>query len=506
MVAWLGPVELYQSLFHAARLLLSEDDGERTPEILFRHMLEATGAGRGFIVVRDGETFEHRFDVRFDRDTVPRHVRSFSRSVVRQAIEARQMVVSPSLPDDPRFAEMESVKDIGASAVIVAPLLHQGEVYAVVYLEYATSVSAIPEEARRFIAELADIAGAFLHRAVEREALRRRTQALERDLFARHDFAGIVTRHPRMVELLRSVAQVADSDATVLVGGETGTGKELIARALHVNSPRRAKPFVTLHTSALPGTILESELFGHVRGAFTGADKDRAGRIAGAEGGTLFLDEVAEIAPEIQAKLLRFLQFGEIQRLGSDRTHKVDVRIVAATHQDLPACVRAGRFRQDLYFRLKVIELCIPPLRERPSDVPLLVEHFVRRHWRRAGQEPRWSARAERALAGYAYPGNVRELAHAVERACILATGPEMDVDLLPTEIAGGATAPVESEGFRDFTNDELEAAKAAALARVEADFLTGLMACSDGNVSEAARRSGIHRSQLQKLRARHRV
>ncbi len=469
-----APVDLYQSLFHVARLLLSEDDGERTPEILFRHMLEATGAERGFIVVREGDTFEHRFDVRFGRDTVPRHVRSFSRSVVRRAIEARQMVVSPSLPDDPRFAENESVKDIGASAVIVAPLLHRGEVYGVVYLEYAAPVSAIPEDARRFIVELAEIAGSFLHRALEAEALRQRTQALERDLFARHDFAGIVTRHPKMIELLRCVAQVADSDATVLVGGETGTGKELIARALHVNSPRRAKPFVTLHTSALPGTVLESELFGHVKGAFTGADRDRAGRIASADSGTLFLDEVAEIAPEIQAKLLRFLQFGEIQRLGSDRTQKVDVRIVAATHQDLAAMCRAGRFREDLYFRLKVIELFIPPLRDRRSDIPLLVDHFVRRHWRRAGQEPRWSARAQGALAAYGYPGNVRELAHAVERACVLAQGPEMDVDLLPTEIAGGAAEPAGGDAFHEFTSDELEAAKAAALVRIEADFSRG--------------------------------
>jgi Nif-specific regulatory protein/two-component system response regulator HydG len=498
-------VDLHQSLFHIARLLLSEDDGERTPEILFRHMLEATGAERGFIVVREGDTFEHRFDVRFGRDSVPRHVRSFSRSVVRRAIEARQVVVSPSLPDDPRFAEMESVKDIGAGAVLVAPLLHGGEVDAVVYLEYRAAERAIPDDARRFLAELAELAGSFLHRALEREALRRRSQALERDLFARHDFAGIVTRDPKMIELLRCVAQVADSDATVLVGGETGTGKELVARALHVNSPRRARPFVTLHTSALPGQVLESELFGHVKGAFTGADRDRAGRIAGAEGGTLFLDEVAEIAPEVQAKLLRFLQFGELQRVGSDRTQTVDVRVVAATHQDLPAQVKAGRFRQDLYFRLKVIELVIPPLRERAGDIPLLVEHFARRHWRRANQEPRFSARAQRALAAHAYPGNVRELAHAVERACILAQGPEMDVDLLPPEIARGAEPRGGDAVFHEFTSEELEAAKAAALTRIEDEFLAGLMDHCNGNVSEAARRSGIHRSQLQKLRARHR-
>jgi Nif-specific regulatory protein/two-component system response regulator HydG len=500
-------MDLYASLFQVARLLLSEDD-DRAPEILLRQVIEATGAARGFVVVREGDSFEQRFDVRFDRDQIPRELRRFSRTVVRRAIEAREVVDSPSLPDDPRFADKDSIQGLGTGAVIVAPLIHRGGVYGAVYVELDAALRRIPDDVRRFVAEVGTLAGSFLHRAIERDAIQRRSQALERDLFARHDFEGIVTRHPRMVELLRTVAQVADSDTTVLVRGDTGTGKELVARALHVNSPRRKRPFVTLHTTALPGTVLESELFGHVKGAFTGADRDRAGRIASAEGGTLFLDEVAEIAPEVQVKLLRFLQFGEIQRLGSDRTQKVDVRVVAATHQDLPALVQSGRFRQDLYFRLKVIELFIPPLRERASDVPLLCEHFVRRHWRRAGEAPRWSPRAAQALAAYPFPGNVRELAHAVERACILARGPEMDLDVLPAEIAGvtGGGATAEDRGFVEFTNDELSAAKEEAAARVEAEFLAGLMKRCEGNVSEAARRSGIHRSQLQKLRARHRV
>src|SRR5262249_33633966 len=234
---------------------------------------------------------------------------------------------------------------------------------------------------------------------------------------------GIVTRDPHMLELLRVVAQVADSEATVLVRGETGTGKELIARALHVNSGRRRRPFVILHCSALPASLLESELFGHIRGAFTGAERDRAGRIAQADGGTLFLDEVGEIPAEAQAKLLRFLQFGEIMRVGSDKVEKVDVRVVAATHQDLDAMIRERRFRQDLYFRLKVVELTVPPLRERPGDILLLADAFLQKKWRRPNERPRLTARAEKALVAHAWPGNVRELEGLIERACLLAAG-----------------------------------------------------------------------------------
>src|SRR5262249_22714616 len=272
-------------------------------------------------------------------------------------------------------------------------------------------------------------------------------------------------------------------DATVLVRGETGTGKELIARALHVNSPRQKKPCVTLHTSALPGTILESELFGHMKGAFTGADRDRVRRVASAQEGALILVVVAAIALEVQAKLLRFLQFGEIQRVGSDRVEKVDVRVIAATHQDLPALVEAGKFRRDLYFRLKVIELEIPPLRARAGDIPLLVDHFLRASWKRAGERARFTPRAERVLRAHAYPGNVRELAHLVERACVLAGGPEIDIDVLPPELVSSAMPePAEPPRFSRLTADELDTAREESVAEAERAFLAALMERHGGN------------------------
>jgi Nif-specific regulatory protein/two-component system response regulator HydG len=305
-----------------------------------------------------------------------------------------------------------------------------------------------------------------------------------------------------MLKLLRTVVQVAASEATVLLLGETGTGKELVARALHWNSPRKARPFVQLHVTALPGTLLESELFGHVRGAYTGADRDRAGRIASAEGGTLFLDEAGELPPEVQAKLLRFLQFGEIQRLGSDRVERVRTRVVAATHRDLGALVQSGRFRQDLYFRLKVLELRIPPLRERKGDVALLAAHFLQRHWKAPGSPARFTQRAQAALEAHAWPGNVRELEHAVERACLLAAGSELDADLLPAELHVPASAA--PGRFRDYTNAELKTARAAAIAEVEREFLDGLMQRAGGNASQAARAAGLQRTYLHELLARY--
>jgi transcriptional regulator with GAF, ATPase, and Fis domain len=408
---------------------------------------------------------------------------------------------------DPRFGEMgESVCAMAGQAVLVAPLHDADAVYGAIYLDRRGPLD-FTGEARRFLGDVAEIAGLFLRRALERDALQQQNRALERDLFARHDFQGIVTQDPGVLEVLRTVAQVAGADATVLVRGETGTGKELIARALHVNGPRRGKPLVALHCTALPSTILESELFGHARGAFTGADKHRAGRIASAHGGTLFLDEIAEIPLDLQAKLLRFLQFGEIQRLGSDRTETVDVRVVAATHRDLAALVRDGRFRQDLYYRLNVLEIVLPPLRERRRDVALLLDYFLRKHWKRPGEAPRWTPAAEHALAVYEYPGNVRELAHLVERACLLARSSILDLDLLPPEISvlDAPPGPAAAGSFERYTADELEAARDAAVAGAEDGFLRGLMKLHGGNVSQAARSSGLHRTYLHKLLARHR-
>jgi Nif-specific regulatory protein/two-component system response regulator HydG len=491
-------MEPYPTLFEIAKLLLAEDL-EKTPEILLRRVLEFTGAERGFIVVHDGAGYAERFHVRFERSQLSEPQRRFSRSVVKRVLQTGQPFQSSDLARDPRIEGTESVHALAGTAVLAAPLQHGGEVYGAIYIEQPRRIG---EPMQRFLAEFCEVAGLFLRRALEHESVQRQLRELQHGLFAAHDFPGIVTADPKMLRLLRTVAQVADSEASVLVHGESGTGKELVVRALHLNSSRRNRPFVAVHCAALPDTLLESELFGHRKGAFTGAQEKRTGRLPAADGGTLFLDEIAEIAPEVQAKLLRFLQFGEIQRVGSDTVEHVDVRVVAATHQNLQQLVEAGRFRQDLYFRLKVLELRIPPLRERASDIPLLLDHFLRKYWKRPSGPPRWTQEALRALQSYAYPGNVRELEHLVERACLLATEPRLGLELLPPELLD--TPPGPATRFVDLSNDELKTARDSAVAQVEREFLAALLERHNGNISKAARAAGFSRPYLQRLLARH--
>ena len=287
-----------------------------------------------------------------------------------------------------------------------------------------------------------------LGREMERRRLRREAGSLRARLAERYSFENIIGSAPVMQDIFKTVAQVATSRASVLITGESGTGKELIAAAIHQRSPRAKGPFVKLHCAALAETLLESELFGHERGAFTGAVGRREGRFQQADGGTLFLDEIGEISPSVQVKLLRFLQEHEFERVGGNETVRVDVRVVAATNRDLKAEVARGRFREDLYYRLNVITLQMPPLRERPSDVPALASHFLRKYAAENGKTMEgFSDDALERLCAYTWPGNVRELENAVERAVVLCNGSrvtaaELPAHVLPTREPGGIRVP----------------------------------------------------------------
>ncbi|WP_163780984.1 sigma-54-dependent transcriptional regulator [Myxococcus vastator] len=271
------------------------------------------------------------------------------------------------------------------------------------------------------------------------ERLTARTAAHDTDAALTH--GSLVGDSEPMQRLVSQVLKVAQSDATVLVRGESGTGKELVARMLHQRSPRRDGPFIVVHCAALAESLLESELFGHERGAFTGAVKRKLGRFELADGGTLFLDEVGEIPASVQTKLLRVLQEKEIQRVGGEDTFKVDVRVVSATHRDLQAEVKAGRFREDLYYRLHIVPVVLPPLRERPEDVSLLARHFVAKHAMRVNRRVMGlDDSALRALARHAWPGNVRELENVIEQALVFAEGEQLtDLDLPSHLTASGA-------------------------------------------------------------------
>jgi len=303
------------------------------------------------------------------------------------------------------------------------------------------------------VAAMKDGAYDFLTKPLKRHAvLKSAQQALEKRRLVQENkqlrarLAGaqqpIVGQSPSLRATLDVIRQAAPSSATVLLLGESGTGKELFARALHEHSPRSAGPFVPINCAAIPETILESELFGYERGAFTGAVQRKEGRIERAQGGTLLLDEVGELTPSVQVKLLRFLQEGEIERLGGTGTVKVECRVVAATNQDLQARVREGKFREDLFYRLNVIQVVLPPVRDRPEDIPLLADHFIARYAAKNGKPIRGlTPAALEVLEAYPWPGNVRELEHAIERAVVLSRGAEIDETDLPESVRSGGAA-----------------------------------------------------------------
>jgi DNA-binding NtrC family response regulator len=304
--------------------------------------------------------------------------------------------------------------------------------------------------------------------------------------------SAFIGNDPSVRQVLETVEQVADTDATVLITGETGTGKELIARALHEGSARRSREFVAVNCGALADTLLESELFGHLRGAFTGAAENRPGRFEVADRGTIFLDEVADMSHALQAKILRVLQTGEYAPVGSAANRRCDARVIAATNEPLRPLVAAGTVRADLYYRLNVICLDLPPLRARRADIPLLVEHFLSRFSEAYGRgRVRLGQDAERIVLSHPYPGNVRELENAIRRAVILCRGGEIVVRDLPRDMLEPLPSP-ESAARVGF-----HAARARALGDFEREFLVTLLQTCGGNVSRAARRSGLSERHL---------
>jgi two-component system response regulator HydG len=331
-----------------------------------------------------------------------------------------------------------------------------------------------------------------MERAMEHSQLREENRLLRETLGAHFDTQHIIGRSPAMVRLMETVAQVAPTEATVLITGESGTGKEMIAGAIHFNSPRKDGPFVKINCAAITETLLESELFGHEKGAFTGAYKKKEGRFRQAHGGTLFLDEVSEMSLAMQVKLLRVLQDREITRVGGEEVINVDVRIIAATNKDLPKEIEAGRFRDDLYYRLNVVAIAMPPLRERREDIPLLAQHFLEQFSERNRKQIKgFTPQAMDRLLRHEWPGNVRELMNAVERAVVLARTDYLDegeFPLVPGEDKPEGEVPLEEAVSLDLPLDE-----------VEKTTILRMLAHTNGNKSEAARRLGITRRTLHK-------
>jgi transcriptional regulator with GAF, ATPase, and Fis domain len=484
------PAEHLGLLYRVSRALLKEGEYGEILSSLLDTLIEGLAADRGFVVVREAGEFRSTAARNFHSEALAEAEEAFSRSIARTVMESGRAVLIGDASVTEPYSKNVSIHRLAVRSVLCAPLVTSHEAFALIYLENRQITNCFTEAQRDLLDEVCALAAPRLRAAVAMSQAQRRAQALEH---AHSQSDGILTADPGMARLLQTVHQIATTDLPVLIEGETGTGKELIARAVYRHSARVKGPFVALNCAAIPATLIGSELFGFVQGAFTGANRDRVGFIGAAHRGTLFLDEIGDLPLDQQPHLLRVLQSGEFTRLGNARTEKVDVRFIAATNRDLESEVKAGRFRADLFFRLSAITLRLPPLRDRPHDTRLLAEHFVRTAATRYGRPvPQLAEDCLSALTAYSFPGNVRELESEMARLVALAS----------TEVPCGAD--LLSERIRSRGNGQsLQASQATPVApmslhEMEKQLILSVLQHTGGNRTRAAEILGISREGLR--------
>ncbi len=480
------------SLFEICRAMFAESEVERLLPLAIDRVIVQTRAERGMIIVygEDGElvfqTARH-----LSQKDIARPEFEISRSIIASVRANGQPVVIKNALDAPQFSHSISIPRLRLLSVACAPLRAQGRVFGVIYLDNRQLAGAFEESTGSMLAQFAELISLAVHKALERRRLLARQRELRSELSAQRGYGTLLGRCAAMQQLFKLIEKVAPSDSPVLITGETGSGKELVARELHRQSLRQDQEFVALNCAALPENLLESELFGHEKGAFTGADRRRRGQVEVAEGGTLFLDEIAEMSPALQAKLLRLLQSGEYRPLGAETTRQANVRVLAATHRDLSKRIAEGLFREDLYYRLNVIELKLPPLRERGDDVLLLANYFLARLAAQSNLPPKpLSEEACLLLKQHPFPGNVRELENLMRRAALLSDGEQVEAD----DLAIGLPA---EPGRPPATSSHFMVAKQGVIERFEREFLTTMLQETRGNISEAARRAGMYKKNF---------
>jgi transcriptional regulator with GAF, ATPase, and Fis domain len=461
------------ALLRISRAIGSLRDEESLPWQLLGMIFDVIPAERGAILLVEGTSEEVREQVAWDRVRGPEHPVHVSQGVLRQVLRDRAPVWNCGAGRKSR------------QAFVCVPMASNGRTLGVIYLESNNVV--FTDEDLELLAAIAGLGVVGIENARQFERLKAENQRLQAEVSLTHDMVG---RSARMREVYEMVQRVAASDSTVLICGESGTGKELAARAIHKNSTRKEQVFVGLNCAALTETLLESELFGHEKGAFTSAVNQKKGYLEVAEGGTIFLDEIGELSPILQAKLLRVLQEREFVRVGGTRPIKIDVRFLAATNKDLPKEVREGKFRADLFHRLNVISLMLPPLRERPEDLAELAEYFIARYAKKCDR--RVTGISEEALAclrQHDWPGNIRELENAIERAVVIGNSEKILAEDLQEGLQDGRACPDSApakyhEGVREFKRQMILSALEQA----------------NGNITEGAKLLGVHANYLHRL------
>jgi len=457
---------------------------ERLLELIF----EVVPAKHGAILLATEGSLDREFGSMFGLDRVlgPKEKITVSSTVVRRVLKDNAALLVGDTDRDGAL-HTDSLIAAHSRSLLCVPLIMLGRTLGVIYLDTDVPDVRFDEDHLQLVTAIAAIAAVAIENARHIETLRDENQRLIADADIEHNMVG---ESPLLQRVYQLIAKVAPTDSTVLISGESGTGKELAARAIHRNSRRAEKPFMAVNCAALAESLLESELFGHEKGAFTGALVQKKGRLEIADGGTVFLDEIGELSPALQTKLLRVLQEREFERVGGNRTIKIDIRVLAATNQDLEQAITQGTFRQDLDFRLNVVQLNLPALRERPEDIPLLANYFARKYAEKCNRKVLGiSSEAQKRLVSYDWPGNVRELENAIERAVVLGTTDHILADDLPEAVLESDSAADESTS--NFHDNVL---------RTKREMIVEAMKQSKGSYTAAAKLLGLHPNYLHRL------
>jgi Nif-specific regulatory protein len=450
-------------------------------------VLEISSADRAAILLTEEGSEGFTSVIGWDRKLGSNQPVQASQTILNQVIEENLAVLCNDIPSDETFREAESLLAPQVRSVLAVPLEVHDKVLGVLYLDASSKAARFDSELLQLVTALGNVAALAIENARHLERLGDENRRLQQELNIQHSMVG---ESQRMRAVYQFVSRVAARESTVLIQGESGTGKELVARAIHSNSGRADRPFVAINCAAIVDTLLESELFGHEKGAFTGAVAQKKGKLETAEGGTVFLDEVGELAAPLQAKLLRVLQEREFERVGGTRPIKLDIRLIAATNVDLNEAARMGKFRQDLYYRLNVVSLEMPPLRDRAEDIPLLAAYFTARYSEKVNRRVAGiSPKARACLLRYPWPGNVRELENAIERAVVLGSTELILPEDLPDSIleetaSSGEPLTALHDGIREAKKRIIEQAIEQA----------------NGNYTEAAGLLGVHPNHLFRL------
>jgi Nif-specific regulatory protein len=450
-------------------------------------IFEVVPAGRGAILLADGTAGQ--FSAMYARTRQPGHTQlvRVSRTIARRVMEEGVAILGRDISSSGELRDVESLAAAEVRTLLCVPLTVFHRVIGCVYLDSSNPAGRFNEDHLQLVTAIAGISAVALDNARRLQWLEQENQRLTIEVNQERSLVG---ESPAMKAIYHLLARAAPADSTVLIEGESGTGKELAARALHRNSARSSKPFVAINCAAIPESLLESDLFGHERGAFTGAAGQKKGRLEIASGGVVFLDEIGELAPSLQVKLLRVLQEREFERVGGTHPIKVDIRLVAATNRDLSEAVRLGEFRQDLYFRLAVVKVTMPPLRERKEDIPMLTRHFVQKCAVRCKVRAKpVSHDAMSCLVNHDWPGNVRELENAIERALVLGSSDSVLPEDLPESLLEHAPAP-----------DMTEAKYHASVKELKRHLILDAVEQTRGNYVEAAGVLGVHPNYLHRL------